>query len=284
MNTRINDDLRVRVQRLVSGQHRIEDLVRIFLDLRNRCLGKPCFREIGDFVAHRDERTKGLITQTARHLFTSMDVWSMKLRNVEVSMEDIFNAANANLSIATDTQLKDMVQSQRGNARGKLKRIKKKWNQGRNFTNADLKFLDDLGNAFVWRPVFTGDSLFSEFCEVLTDNKILSKKDIPQLTSAKSFIVLFALVNMHGCRIKISNAMKVEVLIGFKKNENYLCAFMNVRFEELKKPIYFPVALFMSNLNPVHVCSPGLQTTDGTLPHTWNDSIEIGDDGRLCRM
>lgn len=284
MNTRINNDLSVRVQRLVSGQHRIEDLVRIFLDLRSRCSGKPCFREIGDFVAHRDERTKGLVTQTAQHLFTSMDVWSMKLRNIDATMEDIFNAAKANLFIATDTQLHNMVQCQRGNAKGKLKSIQKKWKKGSHFTDVEKNFLNSIGNALVWRPVFTGDSLFSEFCEVLKDNQIASKEDIVLLSSAKNFIVLFALVHMHGCRLNISNTMKVEVLVGFKKNENYLCAFMNVIFEELEKPLYFPVALFMSDLNPMHVCSSDLQTTDGAMPNTWDDSIEIGGDGRLRRM
>lgn len=284
MNARIDKDLGVRVHRLISGDQRTEDLVRIFLDLRGRCFGKPCFREVGDFIAHRDERSKGFVTQTARHLFTSMDVWSMKLREIEPTIENIFDAAKANLFLATDQQLDDMVGCQRGSAKGKLKRIQKKWKQGSGLTKAEVNFLDGLGNAFVWRPVFTGDSLFSEFCEVLKKNKIASSEDIASLNSARSFIILFALVNMHGCRIQITDAMKVEVLIGFKKTENYLCAFTRVKFKELKKPVFIPVALFMSNLNPAQVCSSDLQVTDGGFPDTWDCAIEVGDDGRLRRM
>jgi len=284
MNARVDKDLRVRVNRLISGDQRAEDLVRIFLDLRGRSYGKPCFREIGDFIAHRDERSKGLVTQTARHMFTSMNVWSMKLRKIDATIEDILDAAKANLFLATDQQLDDMVGCQRGSAKGKLKRIQKKWKQRSGFTKTEMDFIDGLGNAFVWRPVFTGDSLFFEFCDVLKKNNIASSEDVISLNSARSFIILFALVNMHGCRIHISDTMKAEVLVGFKKNENYLCAFLEVKFEELKLPISIPVALFMSDLNPVEVCSSNLQVTDDAFPNTWDCSIEIGHDGKLRRM
>lgn len=76
----LDDDLRVRVQRLASGRHRVEDLDRLFLGLRDRDGGRMSVREIGDFVAHRGERHKGPVTQTARDVFASVDVWSLPMR------------------------------------------------------------------------------------------------------------------------------------------------------------------------------------------------------------
>jgi hypothetical protein len=43
--------MRARVERLVQGDVRVDDLTRLFLFARDRCDGRECVREIGDFVA-----------------------------------------------------------------------------------------------------------------------------------------------------------------------------------------------------------------------------------------
>ena len=48
-----------------------DDLTRLFLYARDRCDGRECVREIGDFVAHHNERFKGLVTRTSRDWFLS---------------------------------------------------------------------------------------------------------------------------------------------------------------------------------------------------------------------
>lgn len=58
-----------RVQRLLSGDCRIEDLDRIFLGLRSRRDSRDSMREIRD--SHRDEREKGPATQRVRDLAAS---------------------------------------------------------------------------------------------------------------------------------------------------------------------------------------------------------------------
>src|SRR5579862_4110756 len=61
--------LRARVERLLRGDIRSEDLVRLFLYARDRCDGREPVQEIGDFVAHHDERTKGIVTRETRDWF-----------------------------------------------------------------------------------------------------------------------------------------------------------------------------------------------------------------------
>lgn len=58
--------LRIRVERLLRGDLRSADLTAIFLALRDYSGGRECVVEIGDFIAHRGERRKGLITREAR--------------------------------------------------------------------------------------------------------------------------------------------------------------------------------------------------------------------------
>jgi len=46
----IDNDLRARVQRLLSGDHRVHDLDRLFLAQRDSAHERECFREIRDFA------------------------------------------------------------------------------------------------------------------------------------------------------------------------------------------------------------------------------------------
>src|SRR4051812_21883068 len=66
-------ELRRRVERLLSGEFHSDDLTRLFLWLRERPANcGPAVREIGDFVAHSNERTKGAVTDELKDIFT---VW-----------------------------------------------------------------------------------------------------------------------------------------------------------------------------------------------------------------
>src|SRR4051812_38202095 len=58
--------MRSRVERLLRKDVRADDLTRLFLFARDRCDGRESVQEIGDFVAHHNERTKGTITRTVR--------------------------------------------------------------------------------------------------------------------------------------------------------------------------------------------------------------------------
>jgi len=280
VNTRIDTDLRKRVLRLLAGERRIVDLIRIFLDLRDRSFGRPCFREVGDFVAHRNHRSKGLVTQTAQYLFVSLDVWSLALRNKEVSMEDLFKAGEANLQLATDELILAM-NLKRPSALKRLKGVQKKWDKFQQLNQSDSQFLEGVANKFVWRPVFSGAQLYNEVVEVLKRNKIINKEEVENFESARTFIILFALTNMHGCQLRISDKMNVETLIGFKSAENYLCAFLNISFADTQKPILVPIALLITDLLPSEVCHEELLNTDRAINTMWEQSIEINENGLL---
>jgi hypothetical protein len=47
-----NRALKARVDRLLGGDYRPEDLTHIFLALRSSSYGRESIRELGDFVAH----------------------------------------------------------------------------------------------------------------------------------------------------------------------------------------------------------------------------------------
>lgn len=60
---------RAKVQRLLSEDFRPSDLADLFLFTRDHCDGRESVVDIGDFVAHHDERDRGIITRSTREWF-----------------------------------------------------------------------------------------------------------------------------------------------------------------------------------------------------------------------
>ena len=166
-NRPLDEELRRRARRLLNGDRRTEDLDRLYLGLRGRARGFDAVREIGDFVAHRDERSKGFISQVARDVFTSVDVWSMDLRGLKASWTDIGRAAEANLRLASNALVKDGCGCGKSIAKQRVDSALEKISGGERITEAEARALTFLGNRFIWRPAFWADQLVDEFGRLL---------------------------------------------------------------------------------------------------------------------
>ncbi len=211
----IDDDLRMRAERLLAGHHRVDDLDRLFLGQRDRHHGKESFREIGDFVAHRAERQKGLVTQVTRDVFASVSVWSLGLREKKPSKSNIARAAQANFRLASDQQLASGCGLRRPVVKRRLESGLAKFERDEAITDEELKVILYLGNRLIWKPAFDDNQLFEEFCEVMRRNGIITRANMPAMESAKTFITLYSITCMHGSAIQFDGTTRDELLAGF---------------------------------------------------------------------
>lgn len=218
----LDDDLSYRTHRLMAGDRRVVDLDRLFLGLRSRADAQACFREIGDFVAHRDTREKGLITQVGRDVFTSVDVWSLKLRGREPSWADIARAAYANLRLASDEQLQVGCGCRRPSAKQRLQRALTKVARQERPTDKEVRALEYLGNRFIWKPAFTASQLGAEFQEVLLRTGIIRPIDIALSDETRTFLALYALALMHGSTIALENGHRASLFAGYSNRHRHL--------------------------------------------------------------
>jgi hypothetical protein len=278
----IDDDLRHRARRLSSGDHRVEDLDRLYLGQRTRSWNHSAFREIGDFVAHRDVRDKGLVTQAGRDVFTSIDVWSLPMRGRKPSWADIERAAQANLRLASDDQLIAGCGCRRPTARKRLASALGKVDRKETPTQPEFRVLDFLGNRFIWKPAFNSDQLFSEFADVLLRNRIVEKPDLAALSGARAFLILHAVAVMHGSSIVLENGHRARLLAGYANKERRLEVKMEISFADLGKPLMAPICLFLTDLQPEGHCLPILIAADEpAFADHWNTAIEVTPDGYL---
>jgi hypothetical protein len=275
----------MRARRLVAGDYQLVDLDRLFLGLRDRSGGRACFREVGDFVAHRDTREKGIVSQVGKDVFTSVDVWSLTMRGITPTFADVTRAAHANLRVATNEQLKARCGCNREAARSRLKNALTKIERGASLTASELQVLEYLGNTFIWRPAFSSEQLFREFTEVLIQNKMIGQLDRAKLAALEVFLTLYALALMHGSSITLENGHKAKLYAGYSNRDRLLEVKVEIVFNELVKPLMAPICLFLTNLKPDDHCEPNLKvSTDYVLYDHWKEPLEIDSSRRLKLM
>jgi hypothetical protein len=278
----IDDELRARVKRVLMGDCRVDDFDRLFLDQRDRYHGKESFREIADFVAHRKERNKGLVTQTARDVFTSVDVWSLQMRQKRPSAADITRAAWANFRLASDQQLREGCKVSRGAAKRLLENGLRRMARAEPLTDRELNVVKYLGNRFIWKPAFTDDQLFDDFRTVLLKNRILGPDESEQLVKVKPVLALYAIVCMHGSSVQM-DAVSGELLAGFSNKGRRLEVKVQLVFGDGPLPIMAPICMFLTSFQPEAVCEPALLEPVGDAqPHVWRRPLELNAAGKLA--
>jgi hypothetical protein len=285
MAAMIDNDLRLRAKRFLAGQTLIEDLDRFFLDLRDRTHGRASFREVGDFIAHRGQRNKGLVTQIARDVITSVSVWSLSFRGKKATYPEVAKAARANFRLASDEQLEQGCGLRRSAIKKILDRVLPRFERGGPIDDEELQVLLFLGNRFIWKPAFTDEELVKDFCDVLTLNKIVTRADRPALIAAREIITLFALIRMHGTTITLEDGGSAELLASYANKYGCLEIKVQIEFTDAPKPISSPICMFLTTLKPENHCDVSiLAPSNDYLARTWRMPLEIGFDRKLRRV
>jgi hypothetical protein len=276
----LNDDLQRRVQRLLRGDRRPADLDRIFLGLRGRSYGRASIREIGDFVAHRDQREKGPVTERVRDIFLSLHSWAHGMFGYRPSLEEVRRIAAANLRTATNEQLAARLGMSRTAAKSSLKRALNKMERGDLADDRDRLVIDYLGGAFIWNPAFTDRQVANDLAHVLKKSGLVSSKDSSSFNALVPFMSLYVLALMHGSTIVSEAGGHANLLAGFDNEEKRLEVKATLIFHDLGKPVIAPVCMFWTELlGPEHCAAPLLNGAQH-----WSGPLEIDQDGRLALL
>ncbi len=278
----IKTELRARARRLMEARAKAEDLDRLFLDQRESSHGRESFREIGDFLAHRDQRSKGPVTQRVRDVFTSFRVWSLGLRGIRPTLDDLRTAGLANLSLSTDEEIRSGSGLRRDAAKQKFDKALRKLTAGDSPSQSDMALVDYLANRFVWKPAFTDEVLYEDFVQVCLRNGVVESTDLGNLAGTKNFLALWAITRLHGSVIKVADGHCATLYAGFANDARRLEVKVDLASEGWPKPVYAPICMFLTNISADdYCCSQLLQTHEPMLWNNWTQAIELGIDGKL---
>jgi hypothetical protein len=221
--------LRRRVERLLRGEGLSDDLVRLFLYIRDRSDGRESIQEIGDFVAHHGERTKGIVTRTVRdwveilRFYVSirkepgdtplqMDATRLPAR-IPAFLAAIMRRTRHHVLIdevgipksAADRMVARIITAMAENADGTYR-------LGRTSPD-EMKILHYLLGSLIVQPAFTEDRLYDDFAAALKSNGLLRKDEIRTFSCFKTRIGLFAASMMHGCTIVHSDDSRTKLYL-----------------------------------------------------------------------
>jgi hypothetical protein len=211
-----SSDLRSRVERLLKGDFRPDDLTRLFLYARDRCDGRESVQEVGDFVAHRDQRSKGIITRTARDFYT---ILRFKIPNLGQAIDganlpsDFPEFLTAVLRSLDAKLIKRDTGLSLASARKLLPVIVGKIIHKPDGTIAlpptlssrEVALVTCLSQFIVAKPAFDGDRLFEDFAATLRSHGLLQHSELQQFRSLKAGIVLYAVTVMHQCKVQLGD-------------------------------------------------------------------------------
>jgi hypothetical protein len=283
--------LRARVERLLRGDFRSDDLTRLFLYARGQCDGRESIQEIGDFVAHHSERTKGIVTLTVRDWFATVRFKGGRAIGETIDghkLPSIFPAflwasqrrlshqtikKNTGLSKAEADKLVPIVIN-------KLIRL-----HDGNFyvtpghTKKEIELINCLVNYIVAKPAFNSDRLYDDFAATLKSHGLLHKNELNNFEHLRAAIALYAVTIMHRCRVVIDDAVTTD-LIAMGHSGGNIGVYSLIPADTPLASVRMGTAIFATNLTTASHCEPDLLA----IPPPWDFELEVSQNMRLARL
>jgi hypothetical protein len=221
---------RARVERLLSGEFRPDDLMNLFLHVRDQRDNRQTVKETGDFVTHRREREKGIVTIGTKEWFAIAQfvpflagINKADSASLPASFPAFLWATYKRLNPKEFTEATKLKHNGTDRLLGSaIKKLTKNQNgthsTSSEHTASELKLMQDLCCVLVSKPAFDNEQLFSDFAATLKSQSLLKKEEMKMFINLKPAIGLFAVGVMHNCVIKIdeqaNSTLKASALPG----------------------------------------------------------------------
>lgn len=278
--TLLQRSLRRRVEKILEGTARPEDFRSLFLDLRFRTKGRARFRDVADFIAHSDLRDRGQVAELVRDIYSAARVFNMILSGIVPSPAEARAAAHANLRLTTDDLIASYCAKSRKAAAAAIDRATDALNAGLYPSASDVHVFNTFANRLKWHPAFLDHELLSEFLAVLTEAKLIRPGEEDILRSKGPQLSLFVLVLLHGSEVEVGENDRVVLQAGFFNDERRLEVKAYLTFNDFKKPIYMPLAVFLTDMQPEGHCASDLIASE---PHGWDMPLHLTDNWCLAQ-
>jgi hypothetical protein len=287
-----DQEARSRVVRLLNGNFRDADLVNLFLYVRDRCDGRQSIKDIGDFVAHRDKRDKGILTEAVRDWYQIATFHAPNMFGVKPDPErlapDFLKFLKATFKRVLSTHLRDHTGLQRAHAKKLLKHIESVIISNSNgtlalppsLTNDEQALINYLTSTFVVTPAFHADGLFTDFSASLKSHGLLEKSEIGSFEALSPAVALFAVSVMHNTVIVLEDGVTSK-LQARASNVIDVQAPVPVQNPFSGKPCWFNQPIFTTTLNPATSLGPDLLSINNS---DWNFPIEVSNQIRLTKL
>lgn len=285
---------RARVQRLIEGEFRPDDLTGLFLYARDHCDGREPVAEIGHFVAHHHERDRGIITRATRDWFIAARYHMARFTpfgTQQYRSNTMPRATHAYYLIASSmiapTDLKRLTGLRRSEAQEMLNSVagrmtKNKdgtWALPMDLTSKEIDLINGVGSLLAVRPAFTSDKLSYDFIETLKSNSLITKEELKEHRQRiERLVILYAIAAMHNCVVTIGDGTKTQIR-GTAVRPKGIAILAEVPLETYEEKVRVAAPMFQYDEDLQLCCEPEL--LDGG---PWDFEIELSSSGHLARL
>lgn len=284
------DEAQRRAERVLRGDGSKADLAMLFLWLRRRTYGNHAVDDIGDFVAHADERNGGVAWRGAKH-FADMAVSFVSNVRPTPSMSPL-EAITLRAWGALNAMPPDEILRDTGLGQDAVKKIIKRGLKRLYYFNGELvlapgltpreqQIFEHFTTILVSRPAFTDEELERQFINALVKNRLVAKHPSKPTPNLRENLALFALEAMHLTRLLLPRygeaLLKAGHLGGMSEDDPpFLSVSVSVPLHRIDNPSFVVSPIFTTGLDARLWCEPPLISTP-----FWDFPLEINSSGRL---
>jgi hypothetical protein len=284
----IRDDTQARVDRLKGGKFLNHDVSAIFVNLRDYFHSRESFRDIGNFLAHKEKRDQGAVFNVTRDMALYMRFSIPFIANsggpISATHLQLTAALKANVNLLTDENLHEALGMRRADVRSHLGSALKCLNgvnngkivQVKNLTVKQLTVVNYLMSVLKIRPAFDAEILFDDFCYVLIREKYITTIDVSKLAYAKSLLALYCAAQMHGSEIDLGDGQSTPLVGGTGDGKIQVTA----KVPNVHGAVGISVPVFTSELSAKKFCNKQLRPPkSGDVQ--WQRPVELNRRGKL---
>ncbi len=284
-----------RVQRLLCGDFRPDDLTGLFLYARDHCDGREPVAEIGHFVAHHSERDKGIVTRSTREWFAVARYHISRFgpAGKPLVFDKMPPATRDYFKTAVNRIDAKLVREKTGMRRAEahelmddvVERVTQNddgtWALPNDLTQAEISLIECVSSLIVVKPAFEADRLCDDFIATLKSNGLITKAEISKHREAVHTLVqLYAVATMHNCIVQIGDGTTTKLKARPEPDAKQIMVNAAVPDAVPNQPgIFVSSSIFTANVDPEVHCHPDLLTS-----LDWNQEIEVAPDKRLSPM
>ncbi|WP_170428155.1 hypothetical protein [Ruegeria arenilitoris] len=273
MNKRTNlhdENLKARVKRLLSGEHHVEDIAKLYAGKRFNSYGRASFRELADFAAHPDIRNRGPVTDRVRDMRTTFKpLYDKALKNEGADFKDVVARIESNFRMASDEQISAITN---GRKRQQIKRLvesaaeKLRRDDIGSISEDEQKIAVAFGDRLIWNPALRAQEVFEDFKYVMVKNGLVPSVEADALDGIRPLVVLYAISVMHGTAFDLGDGMTGELQAGFNNPESRLEVTTLLTLKGYPKKVSMKLGLFWTDLNARNHVEPALLEHPGPWP------------------
>lgn len=285
------------VDHLLAGERNPDVLRRLFIYLRTRSYGHITVEELGHFVAHYDERDRGITWKRAVDFFTHMEFQALRLfdpwkSTIPPNKELMDRALRAGLRLTGPVSIREQTGLGFNAAKRLLETALPKIViykgdtlavvKDNVLTDSETKVIKAIAGNIISRPIFNASMVMEDLIKATIKNHILLSTEIYALRSQQEFVSAFVVTLMHNAAIPYESGRYGYLHGGTYSNGQQRRVKMACDFTISQgQRLTLGGAIYEPELDADEWCEPELLGPVNQRGSTWEGAIELSPEGRL---